>query len=68
VVAIGALLNIAFLWMLHMDLVPQILLGGITGFFLGIVIFRIYAMDHPLQGAVRVSPDSFISVYDQVMK
>ena len=68
VVAIGALLSIAFLWMLHMDLAPQILLGGITGFFLGIVIFLIYAMDHPLQGAVSIPPDSFISVYDQVMK
>src|SRR5215467_1536289 len=65
VVAIGALLSIAFLWMLHMDLAPQILLGGITGFFLGILI---YAMDHPLQGAVSIPPDSFISVYDQVMK
>jgi len=68
VVAIGAFLSIAFLWMLHMELAPQILLGGVTAFFLGIVIFLIYAMDHPLQGAVSVPPDSFKSVYDLVMK
>ena len=68
VVFIGAFLMIAFLWMLHMELVPQILLGGITAFFLGIMIFLIYAMDHPLQGAVSVPPDSFQSVYDLVMK
>ena len=59
---LGAFLTIAFLWMLHMELVPQILLGGITAFFLGIMIFLIYAMDHPLQGAVSVPPDSSSNV------
>jgi hypothetical protein len=68
VVVIGAFLMIAFVWMLHMELVSQIMLGGITAFFLGIMIFLIYAMDHPLQGAVSVPPDSFKSVYDLVMK
>ena len=56
------------LWMLHMELTSQILLGGITAFFPGITIFQIYAMDRPLQGAVSVSPDSLQSVYDLVMK
>jgi hypothetical protein len=68
VVVIGAFLMIAFLWMLYIELVPQIILGGITAFFLGIMIFLIYAMDHPLQGAVSVAPDPFRSVYDLVMK
>jgi Protein of unknown function (DUF4239) len=68
VVFIGAFLMIAFLWMLYMELVPQIILGGITAFFLGIMIFLIYAMDRPLQGAVSVPPDAFRSVYNLVMK
>ena len=68
VVVIGAFLTIAFLWMLHMDLMPQIMLGGITAFFLGIMIFLIYAMDHPLRGAVSVPPNSFRSVYELVMR
>jgi len=68
VVFVGAFLMIAFLWMLHMELVPQIILGGVTAFFLGTMIFLIYAMDRPLQGAVSVPPDSFRSVYDLVMK
>ena len=68
VVVIGAFLTIAFLWMLHMELMPQIMLGGVTAFFLGIMIFLIYAMDHPLRGAVSVPPDAFRSVYDLVMK
>ena len=68
VVFIGVFLMIVFLWMLHMELLSQIILGGITAFFLGIMIFLIYAMDRPLQGAVSVPPDSFQSVYDLVMK
>ena len=68
VVFIGAFLMIAFLWMLHMELVSQIILGGITAFFLGIMIFLIYAMDRPMQGAISIPPDSFRSVYDLVMK
>jgi uncharacterized protein len=68
VLLIGALVTIVFLWMLHMDLLPQILFGGITAIFLGVMIFLIYAMDHPLQGAVSVGPDAFQSVYDLEMK
>src|SRR5262249_50593619 len=65
---IGALITIVFLWMLHLDLVPQIIFGGITAVFLGVIIFLIYAMDHPLQEAVSAGPDSFQSVYDLEMK
>jgi len=55
-------------WMLHMELKSQILLGGITAFFLGTLIFLIFSMDRPLQGAVSVPPDSLNSIYDLVMK
>ena len=65
---IGALVTIVFLWMLHLDLVPQIVFGGITAVFLGVMMFLIYAMDHPLQGAVSVDPDPIQSVYDLEMK
>jgi len=68
VVVIGAFITIAFVWMLHMKLIPHFVLGGITAFGLGIMIFLIYAMDHPMRGAVSVSPDEFSSVYEAVMK
>jgi len=68
VVLIGAMITIVFLWMLHMEFVPQIILGGLTAFFLGIMTFLIYAMDHPLQGGVSVGPEPFQSTYDLVMK
>jgi len=68
VLLFGALVMIVFLWMLHMDLLPQVLFGGITAIFLGVMIFLIYAMDHPLQGAVSVGPDAFQTVYDLEMR
>lgn len=68
VVIIGALLTVTFMWMLHMKLTSQILLGSVTAIFLGIMLFLIFVMDRPLQGAVSVTPESFQSVYDQVMK
>ncbi len=67
-VLVGALITVVFVWMLHIDFVRQLLLGGLTALFLGIMIFLIYSLDRPLQGAVSVSPDSFKTVYDQVMK
>ena len=68
VVILGAIVTIVFIWMLHMELVPQILLGGVTALFLGVMTFLIYAMDHPLQGAVSIGPEPYQSVYDLVMK
>jgi hypothetical protein len=67
-VALGALLTIAFVWMLHMDRRSQLLLSAAAAFFLGLMIFLIYAMDHPLRGAVSLAPEGFESVYELVMK
>jgi hypothetical protein len=68
VVILGGVLTIVFLWMIHMDFLPQIFLGGITAIFLGVMTFLLFAMDHPLQGAVSVGPEPFQSVFDLVMK
>ena len=51
-----------------MKLISQILLGGVTALFLGIMLFLIFAMDRPLRGEVSVTPDSFESAYEQAMK
>lgn len=68
VVIIGGLITILFLWLLHLEFIPQVMLGGITALALGGMTFVIFAMDHPLQGAVSVGPEPFQSVYDLVMK
>ena len=49
-------------------LLSQILLGGVTALFLGIMLFLVFAMDRPMRGAVSVTPESFQSVYEQDMK
>jgi len=68
-VLLGAFLSIVFVWMLHMHLISQFLLGGVTALFLGFLVFLIYSLDHPLRaGAISVSPDAFEAVWDQVMK
>jgi hypothetical protein len=67
-VLLGALLTIAFVWMLHMSAVAQLVLGGAAAFFLGMPIFPIYAMDHPLKGAVGIAPRAYESLYDLVTK
>jgi uncharacterized protein len=68
VVIVGSLITIVFIWMIHMDLIQQIILGGTNAFFLGLTTFLIYAMDHPLQAAVDVGPEPFQAVYDSAMK
>jgi len=65
---IGSFLTVVFVWMLHMNFISQFLLGGITALFLGFMIFLIFSLDRPLQGAISVGPDPFLAVYDQVMK
>lgn len=64
----GALLTVMFMWMLHMKPLSQILLCSLEAFFLGMMLFLIFAMDRPLRGAVSVPPDAFKSVYEQVMQ
>ena len=68
VVAIGALINIAFMWMLDMKFMPNIILTGLVSSFFGIMFFLIYTMDRPLRGVVNVSPEAYQSMYDVTMK
>ena len=68
VVFIGAAFNIVFLWLLDIRLMPLLILSGIVSFFLGVMIYLIFSLDHPLQGAVNIAPDAYRSIYDQVMK
>jgi hypothetical protein len=68
VVAVGALINIALICMLEMEVHLHVLLGGALSLFLGIVIFLIAAMDNPFRGDVSVGPEAFQLVYESLMK
>jgi hypothetical protein len=66
-VLIGALINIVLIWMLDMRFFTHMLLGGIVSFFLGVMIFLIASMDHPMKGEVSVQPTNHQLVYDTLM-
>jgi hypothetical protein len=67
-VAIGALINIVLIWMLDMRFFTHMLLGGIVSFFLGVMIFLIASLDHPMKGEVSVTPTNYQLVYDTLMQ
>ena len=67
VVALGAVLNIALICMLDMEVHVHLLLGGAMSLFLGIVIFMIAALDNPFRGEVSIGPDPIQLVYETLM-
>lgn len=67
VVYIGAIVNILWVWLLDMKLVPQLFLGGITSFYLATLIALLGAMDKPFRGKVSVSSDPYRFLYESVM-
>jgi hypothetical protein len=68
VVAVGALINIALVWLFDMRLITHLFLGGLLAFFLGTVVFLVAAMDNPFRGEVSISPDAFVSIYKSLME
>jgi Protein of unknown function (DUF4239) len=67
VVVVGAIINIALVWLFEMKLVTHLFLGGLLAFFLGAVILLIAVMDNPFRGDVSISPEAFESVYRTTM-
>ena len=63
VVVVGAVMNLAIVWMFDVRLVTQLALGGMLAFFMGTMIFLIAAMDNPYRGEVSVTPDAFREAY-----
>ena len=59
VVIVGAIINLAIVWMFEMRIFTQLILGGMLAFFMGTMIFLIAAMDKPYRGGVSVSADAF---------
>jgi hypothetical protein len=68
VVAVGAVINLAMVWLFDMRFITQLFLGGLLAFFLGAMIFLIAAMDHPFRGEVSVSPEPFERVYKMMLE
>jgi hypothetical protein len=67
VVLIGAAINILLIWLLDMRFLAHLILGGLVAFFLGVMIFLIAAMDHPMRGAVAIDAAAYQRIYDTLM-
>lgn len=67
VVLIGAAINVVLIWLLDMRFLAHLILGGLVAFFLGVMIFLIAAMDHPLRGAVAIDASAYERIYDTLM-
>ena len=68
VVLVGAVLNIALVWLFDTRLLTHLFLGGILAFYLGTMIMLIGVMDRPFKGDVRVSSEPFEILYWERMR
>jgi hypothetical protein len=68
VVVVGAVINLALVWLFEMKLFAHFFLGGLLAFFLGTVIILIAMMDNPFRGEVSIPPDAFEAVHRAMME
>lgn len=67
-VGAGAIINILLLIMLKIRPLPHLVLGGITSFFLGVMLFVIIALDDPMRGSVSILPTALEAVWQNTMR
>jgi Protein of unknown function (DUF4239) len=68
VVLVGALMNIALIWMFDMKLTNHLFLGGILSAFMGLMIFLIASLDNPFRGELSISPAPFQDILTHLME
>jgi hypothetical protein len=66
-VIVGAILNLLIIVMLRIRLVAHILLGSISAFFLGVVLYIIAILDDPLRGTKGLPPAAFELLWERQM-
>jgi hypothetical protein len=68
-VLVGAAISIAITWFFHVQKTRlHVWMTVLISSLLGMMIFLLAAMDHPLRGELSVGPEAFELVYDQLMK
>ena len=66
-VLVGAVVTVLQLLMIRARPIAHLVLGTISVFFLGVVIFVIIALDAPLYGTEALPPDPYIALWAQQM-
>ncbi len=66
-VLVGALTSVLLIVLLKMRLVQQFVLGTISAFFLGVILFVIVVLDRPLRGEAGLDPAPLQLVWDRQM-
>jgi len=67
-VALGALINMIFLWLFDLKVGTHLLLGALVSFFTATMICLIAILDSPFRGEIGVSPEAFQLVYQQMLQ
>jgi hypothetical protein len=67
-VGIGAVISVVVIAMLRMKIVAHFILGAISIFFLGVILFVIVVLDDPLRGLSGVAPTAFETVWERQMR
>jgi hypothetical protein len=66
-VLVGAAVNVLLLCLLRMRLHTQFMVGTITSFFLGVILFVIVTLDKPLRGVSALPPAPFELLWERQM-
>jgi hypothetical protein len=66
-VLVGALVNVLLLVMLKARPVQHFVLGTISAFFLGVILFVIVTLDRPLIGEAGLQPEAFELLWGRAM-
>jgi hypothetical protein len=66
-VLVGAAINILLLVVLRMRLVAHFVIGTITAFFLGVILFVIVTLDRPLRGPSGLPPQGYELLWERLM-
>ena len=67
-VALGALVNMIFLWLFDLRVSTHLLLGGPVSLFTATMIYLIAILDTPFRGEIGVSPEALQLVYQQMQR
>jgi len=64
---IGAALNLLIIIMLRIKIIPHLILGALSAFFLFVVLLVIVVLDHPMRGVNGIGPEGFQQVWERQM-